>query len=124
MKKKPLTITYHNPNSPEESEIIARDFISRAAQEVVKKEILKNEDSKNTTFTSSLTMDEIEENFEGIDVYSGIMQGLNEALEYNKNKRKTNKINCSPCSESSFVCFNGYRSDFSIIGMELYSEQI
>ena len=88
MKKKPLTITYHNPNSPEESEIIARDFISRAAQEVVKKEILKNEDSKNTTFTSSLTMDEIEENFEGIDVYSGIMQGLNEALEYNKNKKK------------------------------------
>ena len=88
MKKKPLTITYHNPNSPEESEIIARDFISRAAQEVVKKEILKSEDSKNTTFTSSLTMDEIEENFKSVDVYSGIMQGLNEALEYNKNKKK------------------------------------
>lgn len=89
MKKKPLTITYHNPNSPEESEIIARDFISRAAQGVVKKEILKKEDSKNTTFTSSLTMDEIKENFfDSVDVYSGIMQGLNEALEYNKNKKK------------------------------------
>ena len=88
MKKKPLTITHHNPNSPEESEIIARDFISRAAQGVVKKEILKKEDSKNTTFTSSLTMDEIKENFDSVDVYSGIMQGLNEALEYNKNKKK------------------------------------
>lgn len=88
MKKKPLTITYHNPNSPEESEIIARDFISRAAQGAVKKEILKKEDSKNTTFTSSLTMDEIKENFDSVDVYSGIMQGLNEALEYNKNKKK------------------------------------
>lgn len=88
MKKKPLTITYHNPNSPEESEIIAKDFISRAAQGVVKKEILKNEDSENITFKSSLELDEIEENFESVDVYSGIMQGLNEALEYNKSKKK------------------------------------
>ena len=38
MKKKPLDITFHNPNSPEDSETIAKDFISRAAQEVVKKE--------------------------------------------------------------------------------------
>lgn len=88
MKKKPLDITFHNPNSPEDSEIIARDFISRAAQGVVKKEILKNEDNENTTFKSSLTMDEIEENFKSFDVYSGIMQGLNEALEYNKSKKK------------------------------------
>ena len=88
MKKKPLDITFHNPNSPEDSEIIARDFISRAAQGVVKKEILKNEDNENTTFKSSLTMDEIEENFKSVDVYSGIMQGLNEALEYNKSQKK------------------------------------
>ena len=88
MKKKPLDITFHNPNSPEDSEIVARDFISRAAQGVVKKEILKNEDNENTTFKSSLTMDEIEENFKSFDVYSGIMQGLNEALEYNKSKKK------------------------------------
>lgn len=88
MKKKPLDITFHNPNSPEDSETIARDFISRAAQEVVKKEILKNEDSEDVAFQSSLTMDEVEENFKGVDVYSGIMQGLNEALEYNKIKKK------------------------------------
>lgn len=88
MKKKPLDITFHNPNSPEDSETIARDFISRAAQEVVKKEILKNKDISNITFKSSLTMDEIEENFKSVDVYSGIMQGLNEALEYNKSKKK------------------------------------
>ena len=62
MKKKPLDITFHNPNSPEDSETIAKDFISRAAQEVVKKEILKNEDSEDVAFQSSLTMDEIEEN--------------------------------------------------------------
>ena len=89
MKKKPLDITFHNPNSPEDSETIARDFISRAAQGVVKKEILKNGNSENTAFKSSLTMDEIEENFKSVDVYSGIMQGLNEALEYNKSKKKT-----------------------------------
>ena len=88
MKKKPLNITFHNPNSPEDSEAIARDFISRASQGVVKKEILKKEDSENTTFKSSLTMDEIEENFKSVDVYSGIMQGLNEALEYNKSQKK------------------------------------
>lgn len=88
MKKKPLDIAFHNPNSPEDSETIARDFISRAAQGVVKKEILKNEDSEDVAFQSSLTMDEIEENFKGIDVYSGIMQGLNEASHYNKSKKK------------------------------------
>ena len=76
MKKKPLNITFHNPNSPEDSETI------------VKKEILKNEDSEDVTFQSSLTMDEIEGNFKSADVYSGIMQGLNEALEYNKSKKK------------------------------------
>ena len=37
---------------------------------------------------SKKAMDEIEENFKGIDVYSGVMQGLNEALEYNKSKKK------------------------------------
>ncbi len=88
MKKKPLDITFHNPNSPEDSEKIAREFISRAAQGVIKKEILKNEDRENTAFKSSLTTDEIEENFKNVDVYSGIMQGLNEALEYNKSKKK------------------------------------
>lgn len=45
MKQKPLDITFHNPNSPEDSEIIARDFISRVAQGVVKEEILKQADN-------------------------------------------------------------------------------
>jgi len=35
-------------------------------------------------FESSLTNDEIEKNFEGIDFFSGIMEGLNEALAYEK----------------------------------------
>lgn len=47
MKQKPLDITFHNPNSPEDSEIIARHFISRAAQGVVKKEILKQIDKSS-----------------------------------------------------------------------------
>ncbi len=37
-------------------------------------------------FESSLTTEEIEKNFEGIDFFSGIMEGLNEALAYEKGK--------------------------------------
>ena len=37
-------------------------------------------------FESYLTTDEIEKNFEGIDFFSGIMEGLNEALAYEKGK--------------------------------------
>ncbi len=35
-------------------------------------------------FQSSLTTDEIEENFKDIDFFSGIMEGLQEALAYEK----------------------------------------
>lgn len=41
---------------------------------------------KELRFQSSLTMQEIEENFKGIDFFSGIMDGLNEALAYEKGK--------------------------------------
>lgn len=37
-------------------------------------------------FESSLTAEEIEENFKDIDFFSGIMEGLNEALAYEKGK--------------------------------------
>jgi len=37
-------------------------------------------------FKSSLTMEEIEENFKDIDFFSGIMDGLQEALAYKKGK--------------------------------------
>lgn len=37
-------------------------------------------------FKSSLTMDEIEENFKDVDFFSGIMDGLQEALAYTKGK--------------------------------------
>lgn len=37
-------------------------------------------------FESSLTMDEIENNFKDIDFFSGIMDGLQEALAYTKGK--------------------------------------
>lgn len=47
MKQKPLDITFHNPNTPEDSEIIARDFISRAAQGVLKKEVAKQIEKSN-----------------------------------------------------------------------------
>ena len=46
MKKKPLDITFHNPNSPEDSEKIAMDFVSRASQGLLKKEILRQADKK------------------------------------------------------------------------------
>ncbi len=37
-------------------------------------------------FKSSLSIEEIEENFKEIDLFSGIMDGLNEALAYEKGK--------------------------------------
>lgn len=37
-------------------------------------------------FKSSLPMEEIENNFKDIDFFSGIMEGLNEALAYSKGK--------------------------------------
>lgn len=37
-------------------------------------------------FESSLTVDEIENNFKDIDFFSGIMDGLQEALAYTKGK--------------------------------------
>ena len=35
-------------------------------------------------FTSTLSNEEIDENFSGIDFFSGIMSGLEEALAYEK----------------------------------------
>lgn len=37
-------------------------------------------------FKSSLSIEEIEENFKDIDFFSGLMEGLNEALAYEKGK--------------------------------------
>ena len=37
-------------------------------------------------FESSLSMEEIEKNFQDVDFFSGIMDGLNEALAYTKGK--------------------------------------
>ncbi len=37
-------------------------------------------------FKSSLPMEEVENNFKDIDFFSGIMEGLNEALAYSKGK--------------------------------------
>lgn len=37
-------------------------------------------------FKSSLSMEEIDDNFKNIDFFSGIMDGLNEALAYEKGK--------------------------------------
>lgn len=38
------------------------------------------------TFKSSLTMEEIEKNFADMDFFSGLMEGLEEALAYSKGK--------------------------------------
>lgn len=37
-------------------------------------------------FKTALTEEEIDKNFENIDFFSGIMEGLNEALEFEKGK--------------------------------------
>lgn len=41
-------------------------------------------------FESSLSMEEIEKNFKDIDFFSGIMDGLQEALAYTKGKAAAN----------------------------------
>lgn len=41
---------------------------------------------ENLKFESSLSIEEIEKNFEGVDFFSGIISGLNEALAYEKGK--------------------------------------
>ena len=41
---------------------------------------------------SSLTMDEIENNFKDTDFFSGVMEGLQEALAYKKGKQSSETI--------------------------------
>ena len=43
---------------------------------------------KELEFTSALSNEEIEQNFEDIDFFSGIMTGLEEALAYEKGTSK------------------------------------
>ncbi len=38
------------------------------------------------TFKSSLSAEQIDENFKNIDFFSGVMSGLEEALKYEKGK--------------------------------------
>lgn len=47
---------------------------------------------EDLTFRSSLSMDEIEANFNGTDFFAGMMDGLNEALAYRKSKASENTI--------------------------------
>lgn len=42
-------------------------------------------------FTSSLTNEEIEDNFKNIDLFSGIMAGLEEALAFEKGAAEADK---------------------------------
>ena len=43
-------------------------------------------------FTSSLSEEEIADNFNGVDLFSGIMAGLEEALAYKKGTAKAEAI--------------------------------
>ncbi len=45
------------------------------------------------TFKSSLSMEEIEENFKNIYFFDGIMAGPNEALAYEKEQQKHSHTN-------------------------------
>ena len=44
----------------------------------------KSDTMSEIHFESSLTIEEIDSNFEDVDLFSGIMEGLNEALAYEK----------------------------------------
>ena len=47
---------------------------------------------KEPTFESKLSMEEIEKNFEDINFFDGIMEGLSEALAFEKGKAKAETI--------------------------------
>ena len=47
---------------------------------------------EDLVFKSSLTMEEIEDNFKDSDLYSSIMEGLQEALAYEKGKAAAGTI--------------------------------
>ena len=46
----------------------------------------KSDTMSEIHFESSLTIEEIDRNFEDVNLFSGIMEGLNEALAYEKDK--------------------------------------
>lgn len=52
-KNKELNITFHNPNNDNDSQIIAEDFISRVAQNVVKDYVLNQSKNKYTNEEST-----------------------------------------------------------------------
>ena len=47
-KNKEINITFHNPNNNNDSRIIAEDFISRVAQNVIKNYVLNLSKNKDT----------------------------------------------------------------------------
>lgn len=43
-------------------------------------------------FNSALTMEQVEKNFEGMDFFTGLMEGLQEAAAYEKNNAASGTI--------------------------------
>ena len=52
-KNKELNITFHNPNNDKDSHLIAEDFISRVAHNVVKDFVLNQSKNKDTNEEST-----------------------------------------------------------------------
>ena len=52
-KNKELNITFHNPNNDKDSQLIAEDFISRVAHNVVKDFVLNQSKNKDTNEEST-----------------------------------------------------------------------
>lgn len=52
MKRQALHITFHNPNTKAESELLAREFITRAASGVLAKMILDKDEQRTLTKAS------------------------------------------------------------------------
>lgn len=46
----------------------------------------------NAEFNTTLSMDEIDENFKNVDFFDGLMEGLTEALKYTKGKASAETI--------------------------------
>lgn len=54
-------------------------------------------------FKSALTMEEIEDNFKGTDFFTGVMNGLQEALAYTKGQAAADTFSVRSLSDGEII---------------------
>ena len=82
------------------------DFLNECLQDPeVKKEYdrLQDETNDELFFESSLSMEEIDKNFEGVDVFDGLVQGLEAALDHKRKASLSSRYRIKEIFESDPV---------------------